>query len=330
MKFFTSSYILNPISNLSAMDTGLMREGALIKIQWPDGLIGYADLHPWIELGDPELGQHIGGLKKSHITPLMEQTIWLARRDAKLRKKAESGFASLSKVKNHALVIDLKDANDKYLSELKTQGFKTIKVKLGRDIPEEAKWVTRVLKQNNFLLRLDFNAKLDYAQFEEFIKLVDTSIRPRIEFVEDPIPYDLLAWKELSAYVNLAVDNEYAKVDFERTPKLPFKVGILKPARQDVTQAVERFAKHNLKIVVTSSMDHPVGIAHAGLVAQEIKRDHPTLLLDCGILSHRIYSMNHYSNMLKVQGPYFIGVDGVGIGFNNLLEKENWKALELL
>jgi len=125
--------------------------------------------------------------------------------------------------------------------------------------------------------------------------------------------------------VPLAIDQELTKLDWEKTKTpLPFKVVVIKPARIDVEKVVKYIDKYALKMVVTSSLDHAVGIAHACAVAADLKKFYPNTLIDCGCLSMRAYRPNEFASRVLVTGPYLTNIQGTGIGFDELLEKTNW------
>jgi O-succinylbenzoate synthase len=103
---------------------------------------------------------------------------------------------------------------------------------------------------------------------------------------------------------------------------------VIKPARTDIEKAVAKVNQHALKMVVTSSIDHPVGVAHALYVATELKKFNPNTLLDCGCLTLRVYKPNEFANTIQVTGPYLAGIKGTGIGFDDLLEKTPWVKVQ--
>ena len=99
IQFWTSKYELVPIGNLGAAADEKPRAGALFKVQWPNGNVGYSDIFPWPELGDEPLAQQISMLGKGQLTPLIEQSIWLAKKDAALRKTNTNAFKAAPKIK---------------------------------------------------------------------------------------------------------------------------------------------------------------------------------------------------------------------------------------
>lgn len=304
---------------------GGVRKGALLKVAWPNGNIGYADLFPWPEWGDADIDVHLNDLAKLKISPLVEQAIWLAKKDAALRKEKKNAFAGAAKIKNHYLVPDYTKFTDSTMKELRSAGYTSLKIKVG-DVDETAKFVSRIVKQNPVTVRLDFNAKTDFNQYEKFFAHIGSVEKPKIEFVEDPIPWNPDGWAEIAKMgIPLAIDEQVPKLDWEKlkTP-LPFKIVIIKPARIDVEKTVKFIDKYALKMVVTSSLDHAVGIAHACAVAADLKKFYPNTLIDCGCLSMRAYRPNEYSSRIQVQGPYLTNIAGTGVGFDELFEKTNW------
>jgi O-succinylbenzoate synthase len=325
MKFWFYRYELEPMSAVGSMSNAANRPGALLKVEWPNRKIGYADLFPWPELGDVDLDTQLIALKQGRLTKLVEQSIWLAKKDAVARSTGKNIFAGAAKVKNHYLLGDINKFNDNTLSNLKSAGFTTVKIKVGRNIEEEARFISKLVKQNALLVRLDFNAKVDLETYRKFMSYLDLTDRAKIEFVEDPVPWDLEAWKEAASFTQLAMDQEFEKVNWKEMPERPpFKVLVIKPARRDVEKDLELIEKYNLKAVVTSSIDHPVGVAHACNIASEIKKTFPSVLLDCGCLSLRVYKPSEFFIRVQTTGPFFSGVNGTGIGFDDLLQRVEW------
>lgn len=327
IKFSHYKYSLDPVSVIGALAPQVPREGALLRCEWPDQKVGYADCFPWVEMGDADIDTQIYALSRGKISLLMEQTIWLARKDALMRSMHVNGLTGGAKIKSHYLVTDLSKLGDSELSNIKSAGFSTLKIKVGRNLEEEARQILRLTKLTQFMFRLDFNSKSDFSSFERFMTIFDKAAASRIEFVEDPFPYDEAAWTEASRMARLAVDFESENIDWAKIQKAPFEYLIIKPARQDVDKAIHRCTTHNLKAVVTSSLDHPVGVVHAAIVAAEIKKNYPSILMDCGILSLKVYRPNEFSNKIVTQGPYIVQTHGYGIGFDQVLPNLEWQPL---
>lgn len=325
IKFWTYRYELTPWGSLGSLAEDKPRMGALLKCQWPNQQIGYADIFPWPELGDADLDDQISALARGRLSPLLEQSVWLAKKDAALRNQQKNAFAAAPKIKNHYLINDFSKFTDANMKEVRTAGFTTLKIKVGRSVNEEAKFVSRTLKQNPVVVRLDFNGKVDFSEFERFTSHLDRAEKARIEYVEDPIPWDLDGWTEAAKLLPVALDHEYHRVVWEKfTGKPPFVVVVLKPARQDIDKALKWINRFALKMTVSSALDHPVGMAHATLVATELKKFYPNTLLDCSTLTMRAYKPNEFSNRIQMTGPFLKEIPGTGIGFNDLLDKVEW------
>jgi O-succinylbenzoate synthase len=259
------------------------------------------------------------------MSELVEQAVWLARLDAKARADKKSLFEGLPKVKNHFLITDYSTCKDSMIMEVRSAGFTTFKIKLGVDPFEEAKFVSRLIRQHPVMVRLDFNSTADFQFLQRFSSLLSQPEKAKIEFVEDPFPWDLALWTDASKLLPLAIDHEIVKVDWDTLPeKPPFKIVVLKPARMDIEEATMRIVKHDLKAVITSSLDHPVGAAHALAVASEFKKTHTVRLLECGCLTNRAYQANAFSAQFITSGPYLVQPMGTGVGFDDILENLDW------
>ena len=325
LKIWHSFYRLEPVTQLGAVASTEPRHGALLKVQWPEGKVGYADLFPWPEFGDVDVQTQLIAIGQGRLTTLVEQSIWMALRDADFRVEKRNAFQGLPRVKNHFLISDVSRIDDVTLHEAKSSGFGVVKVKVGRDWKSEVKWIERFLKQHTMMIRLDFNGTSNYTQVQDFLASLPLAFRARIEYIEDPFPFEEHSWKALNELVPLALDQEFEKVNWDKIKApLPFKVLVIKPARQDVKKATALVNKFNLKMVVGSSLDHPVGVAHAVWTAGNLKKFYPNVLLDCGCLSLRAYKITDYSAEITTQGPYLTAIPGLGVGFDNLLEKTTW------
>lgn len=324
IKVWYNKYKLTPVTAFGSVAENTDRIGALVRVQWNDRLVGYADLHPWPELGDADIDTQLEAWRLGKISPLAEQAMWLAKRDAKLRELKLNAFSGKPKIKNHFFIGDFTKSSDALMEEVRRAGFSTVKFKMGRDLSEEAKFLYKFIKQNPFTVRLDFNAKTDVNEYVRFMASLLPAERERIEFVEDPVPFDADVWTELSKFAPLAIDNEIDKVYKANLKTLPFRHFILKPARQDVDKALDFIDRHDLKVVVTSSLDHPVGVCHAMLLASELKMSMPSRLADCGCLSFGSYRTNSFSSKITVMGPYMTETEGTGIGFDDLFQQIAW------
>lgn len=329
MKISYHQYELLPLMNLNLFVKTSPRQGCLLKVDWENGHIGYADLHPWTELGDLPLDQQISGLRQGRLSSQIEQSIYLAKKDAIARKKKLSLFDQLPRVKNNFLISDYTQTKMTDIDQIYSRGFNTLKIKVGRDIVEDIKYVAKILSSGNFLVRLDFNNLSNWQYFERMMTELTQTHRSRIDYAEDPFPYDHIAYQEARKFCAVAVDREFSKVEFSTEQKNPVDCIVLKPAIQDVEQVIAVGLKHRIPIAVTSYMDHSVGVAHAICIAGEWKRKHDWLITQAGCLTSRFYQADDFSKQISIQGPYIQNIAGTGIGFDEELNMLEWSEVRM-
>lgn len=285
--------------------TRFQRQGALLQVEFDHGLVGYADCHPWEELGDLSLKQQIKMLLNGQTTSLTYQSLYFAAIDAEARSQKKNLLEDLEIPLNHYLLPNAQDFTsvDKAFAE----GFSFFKVKANDDDFLSVKGLLRYLKKHQGKLRIDFNNKLSFEQFQRWIPTLDeySSI---LDFVEDPFVYEGSQWKTIKKNHQIGL-----AADFNPYYKNAAHVYILKPAVQTHHVKCDR-------IVVTSYLDHPLGQCCAAYIAGKL-----SLSEHCGLLSHRIYESNPYSQCLSQKGPQFTPTLGTGFGFDDLLKGQTWK-----
>lgn len=330
MKFFFSVYQLIPSKNLNAAVATAPRQGALLKVESPSGKVGYSDIHPWPEFGDAPLFEQLSLLKELKLTPITEQSIWLAKRDAEARAKKESLFVQGVQLRHNFLINDPLATGPKDLDDIAARGFSTVKVKVGRDLEAEAKFITRVASRRDLRLRLDFNSLLTYSKFEQFMNGLTKETVALIEYTEDPFKYEKEEWRKARALGRIALDFENARVDWNKEERPACDIVVVKPARMDVEKTTEAALHWAIRMSFSSSMDHPVGVAHALCVALEMKKKNELHVLEGGCMTLDQYQMNPFAAEMPTQGPYFMKFSGTGIGFDRQLERVDWKPISQL
>jgi O-succinylbenzoate synthase len=272
-----SEYTLQPRRALSAIATPGPRRGALIRVD-----SGFADIHPWPELGDAPLDEQLATLARGETTPLTRQSLKMARSDGDARGQGISLFEGLTIPASHW------PGNDP------PPGFDTAKVKGIDGLPPRVR------------LRIDFNSTL---RPEEFMLIAEGLPHDRIDFVEDPCPYDPDVWIALREQtgLRLALDRIVAEDGVD--------VLVVKPAIQDVP-------KSRKEMVITSYMDHPVGQLHAAAIAARFATS-----ARCGLMTHVLFERNEFSERLRVDGARLVIPEGTGVGFDDLLQQIAWKKL---
>jgi len=252
---------------------------------------GVGCVHPWPELGDPRLDDILENLEEHQIG---RRTLACIKADGAAREAGVSLFEDVTVPRSHATMTTV---GTEELREARVAGFKHIKVKVGQYLSE----VRDVMRRNQDLTwRLDCNGQGHPRMFAEWTQ----EERDRLDFVEDPFPYNDLAWRGLG--VTLATDRFKGQAD----------VRILKPAVDNMLPSDER-------VVVTSYMDHPIGQSFAAWeaarmgIADEI----------CGLQTHCLFEKNEFIEALGPWGPEFLPAGGTGLGFDDLLETLPWEKL---
>lgn len=321
MKIWTHHYTLQPGPDPARAARG-PHQGALLRIAFDDETCGYADLHPWAEFGQPPLASHLASLRTDQPTPLANLALRHARTDAAARRGGVSLFDGLPEVRSHALFTDWTDAPRNAFEQCAADGYAAVKLKIGRDPQGEAK-ALNALSDLPLRWRLDANASSGTVAF---LAELSPEIRAKIDFLEDPIPFARAEWSSLSEreQIPLALDWE---VPTTPPPWPGAQILVIKPASQDAFPLALAAAHAGMQIVVTHSMDHPLGQAVALWTAMRLRQRHGDLVLDGGLQAKGLYAADEFSAQIRTLGPRTAPPPGTGFGFDGLLEHLPWKAL---
>jgi O-succinylbenzoate synthase len=214
------------------------------------------------------------------------------------------------------------------INQIKDQNFTSIMVDCGQDWDAELHSVKKLLKHSGLMVRLDFNAKADFSIFERFMTNIEPSTRARIEYVEDPMPFEPESWRDASRLVSLGVESQYSQIPWDSPEKIPpIRALVIRPSRIDANLAVQRALANKMKIVITSSLEHPVSIAHASYLASRLTAKDPTVLSDHDCLYQTFFAPHTFSGTLNSQGPFLSSLDGYGIGFDLKFMTLQWTLL---
>ena len=255
---------------------GAPRGGALLRVEG-----GFADVHPWPELGDAPLDEQLALLARGETTQLTRASLHWARVDADARGRGRSLFDGLTIPQSH------------WSGNEPPAGFDTVKTKGVLPVPEDVR------------IRIDFNAQLSA---EEFVRIAEPLPRERIDFIEDPCPYDAVTWRLLRERtgLRLALDRFEGEAD----------VLVHKPALQT------SFPEFGGEVVVTSYLDHPVGQFFAAYVAATHE-----VSARCGLFTHAVYEPDAFNERIRADGARLLPPGGTGIGFDDLLEDLPWTKI---
>ena len=326
MKIFYSPYELKAKSPLNALTSELSQKGALLKFVFPQGTIGYADCHPWVELGDHSLQKQLELLANGVFTPLTRKSLAFAKRDADFSKRNKNIFEDQILPKNRYTCIDKPGFEN--LTKIKNSGFEFIKFKFGKNFEEESEYLLNALyfcERISLSPQIDFNHSLSRDQLYQFLDKV-TPYLPIVDCLEDPIPYEEVEWKKLKDKfgVKLALDHG---AQYDHLNKSDIDYIILKPSKHEVS-----FHEYNndnsTKIIFSSYMDHPLGQLCAMEEAISFTNQFPDLVAPyTAFLTHHCFENNEYSNLLKVEETKLIPPKEVGFGFHSILQNEAWETL---
>lgn len=274
------------------------RFGALLKVKFSGYLDGYSCLHPLTDWGDDNLDVQLNYLKADNPTTLAKRALELARKDSFARSQNIS--LAPKNNSNHWLLLSGESLKDTECQSILERGFSVLKIKGIRPILELNRYA------EYFKLRLDFNEQQSLCELKNVLENL-SYIKSRIDFVEDPIAFDLDTWAKMSASLEI----DFAK---DCLSEGLYKTQVVKPAR--VNPALYKTCN---RVIMTSCLDHPLGQRAA---ASEIKNGSQEIN---GLCSHLLFKTTEFSERLG-SGPA-LQWDGVGFGFDDLLKNAPWVDL---
>lgn len=171
-------------------------------------------------------------------------------------------------------------------------------------------------------LRVDFNGTLSADGLCAFAQALSPAAHAAVDFIEDPCPFEAKHWHALeqSTGLRLAADRACADAAAEDF------IGVVKPSVEDAPALLARAVHSGRKMVVTSNMDHPLGILwaayHAGLYARA-----GVLHGLCGLCTQLVFEPDAFSARLPVVDGRFCPPGGTGLGFDDLLAALPWEIL---
>lgn len=296
MRLQYSPYSLVKRKKVNALDQAGTQSGVLLRILDSEGVWGVSDICPWPHLGDLSWEEELAQKGK-----LFQRALQLAEEDLQARQNKKSLLQD-KWVDNNILVTDYTQFD---FEAPKYQG-KTLKIKGDKNIFRLIETLQAAPK--HLIFRLDFNSILTGDEFQLFLDHISLSLP--IEYIEDPCDYSEKLWSKWNRIVPLAADFVLAPAHYS--------IQVCKPSRQPVQMTQ--------KTVLTSSMDHPVGVAHALRLAQ--KYDLPK----SGLLTLDLYESTPFHDYFIFQNESEINFSqrawgDTGIGMTEELQDLSWKEL---
>jgi O-succinylbenzoate synthase len=311
-----SRYRLKARGFMNAISNRREFEGVLIEV---DG--GFGCIQPWPELGDPSLEKCLEDLQGARRWPIVRRALRCAEYDRASRVFDNSLFEDMEVPASHATLVTADAAEIALAGEA---GFTTVKLKLGRDLTAESKFLEAMREDHPQLKwRLDFNESQSPAAAAEFLLGLTEATRAAIDFVEDPSPYSDSSWTELrkQTRLKLAVDREAAPLSAAA------QLMVVKPAIDEPFLLGEAALQNQQRVIVTSYMDHPLGQAFAAWEAARLGLQFPGLVGLCGLQTHHLFEPNAFTEALGPWSPEFKPPAGTGLGFDDLLDELPWTRL---
>jgi hypothetical protein len=234
------------------------------------------------------------------------------------REEKRSLWPQKVRLRSHFTIFDLAQlSSDNFLQTISEQGFRTLKLKVGRAFAKEIPLCLRLGEKNWFRLRLDFNG----VDAEPFLKKMSSLFLSQIDLIEDPGAFNQTHWLQLESRYGIKTALDQA-TSFDTKSAMEVKARfakIIKPAREN------QFAR--AQDVITNSLDHPIGQAFAALQAQLSVERLGQQTRDYGLQSAHLFEPNLYFSEMSSGTAYFQAIPGTGIGFDELLEREPWTAI---
>ncbi len=332
-----------------------LSKGALLAIKNNSNLWGYADLHPWPSMGDLDLEPQIDLLREGKPSHQTQLSLMAAQHDLQARESKKKLVNYSPLIQNHHLILDenfhlnslrqtlfLESLNDKKHFPL------LLKWKISpHTLPSAIQWINQlsIITDSSALhWRLDFNSLFSSTEVMFFWSQLLPQAQKQIEFIEDPCPYSADTWGQLEELnIPLAIDFELKKLvaqesnastEFSTISPLSKKVTlVLKPAIQNMDTWFSWIKKNQHPFIITSYLDHPIGLLHALHWAELFQKEFGSLMRVSGLsLSLSASELTHYWPSLvqhKNQGNYWFHTEenDYGIGFTQKLESLSWQQL---
>jgi O-succinylbenzoate synthase len=143
--------------------------------------------------------------------------------------------------------------------DFEKSGYKSVKLKMGRDLNHDIQKLESILNLTEKIkFRLDFNGQGKMEDFEVLFKRIPLD---RVEYIEDPVPKDLLPVFASKFEFPVAIDTD---VNFTRDKFL----AVIKPTHVGMDFPCH-LATQGRKFIVSSSFESNLGLYNLGLAVKK-------------------------------------------------------------
>lgn len=319
-------YTLRSRGSLNAVSQRREFHGALIRIDE-----GVGCLHPWPEFGDAPVEVHLQLLRQGGTSKVIERALRMAAVDGEARRRGVSLFEDLEIPPCHYSWDHNQDAAAQFLRVME-EGWRAIKTKGWADVEKTKRTLEAMADstENTDLmladlpkLRVDFNSCLSAESFRELMEGISGQVLIRLDFVEDPFPYEVARWSEARERwgVGLALDKQL------RGAVEGFDVAVLKPGRREWRELLSELPP-SVKVVMTSAMDHAIGQSFAAYEAALAWNELGDRMDLCGLCTEHLFEKDAFFERLNSRGG-MLEVDrtGTGLGFDEVIAGLPWQRL---
>lgn len=347
MANFYHPYILASRGSLNAVSWRHDFPGALIRVD--DGI---GCLHPWPEFGDAPIDGQLKLLRDGGSTPVIERALHMAAVDGEARRRGVSLFAGLEVPPSH-YSWDLNRPQESQWQHVIGEGWRAVKLKGSAKVEDTVAAMDLLVGSNDrerglpgpartnvgtwqvplldgpLKFRVDFNSCLTEPLFSSLLEQLPPHLRRRLDFIEDPFPYEPEAWCRMQREfgVRLACDKGLARTEGRRSGDAGYEVAVLKPGRRDWRPAIPLLPS-STRIVMTSAMDHAIGQSFAAYEAALAWRELGDRMDLCGLCTEHLFEQDAFFERIQSHGGNLrVDRQGTGLGFDGVLARLPWKRL---
>ncbi|WP_050027353.1 enolase C-terminal domain-like protein [Verrucomicrobium sp. BvORR034] len=320
MSYYIHPYTLYSRGALNAVSQRREFHGVLTMVNG-----GVGCLHPWPEFGDPPIKDQLDLLRDGGTSKVIERALRMAAVDGEARRAGVSLFEGLEIPPCH-YSWDQNQPSEPQMRRVVEEGWGAIKTKGWNNVGEVLRWLDSFAAKagaSTVKLRADFNSCLEPHQFRNFMEWMSPRVRTRLDFVEDPFPYDPESWEDMQRLyaVDLALDKALRGADEG------FNVAVLKPGRREWREMLDGVPER-VRVVMTSAMDHAIGQSFAAYEAALAWQQVGDRMDLCGLATDHLFARDSFFERLSaVGGVLTVDRAGTGLGFDEVLDKLAWLKL---